>query len=264
MAALTIVLSYYKAPENLRLILQALNKQSNMDFQLILAEDDHNPETSQNLEKLIPTLKFPLLHIDQEVDDGFRKTIMLNRAITLADTEKIAFIDGDCIPHRHFVKTYLNQIDQNSFCVGRSVMLDEKVSKIIKASSSFGALSVRRLLLSKSKKVKDGIYFPLFPLAIKTKGLVGRNWGCTRSKLLQVNGFDEDYNEAGVGEDSDIEWRLLEIGLKRKSVKNKAIVYHIYHKRWYNTEKVRHLLQIMEQKKQTHRHFCSNGIQKAG
>lgn len=264
MAALTIVLSYYKAPENLRLILQALNKQSNMDFQLILAEDDHNPETSQNLEKLIPTLNFPLLHIDQEVDDGFKKTIMLNRAITLAETERIAFIDGDCIPHRHFVKTYLNEIDQSSFCVGRSVMLDEKISAGLKASSSFETLSLRRLLLSKSKKVKDGIYFPFFPLAIKTKGLVGRNWGCTKSILLQVNGFDEDYNEAGVGEDSDIEWRLLEIGLKRKSVKNKAIVYHIYHKRWYNTEKVRQLLQVMEQKKQTHRTFCSNGIQKAG
>ena len=39
-----------------------------------------------------------------------------------------------------------------------------------------------------------------------------------------------------MNEDDDIDWRLEGIGLKKHSVKNKAIVYHLHHKRGYDLE----------------------------
>lgn len=262
MKDLTIVISYYKALDNLKVIFKALNRQSCQRFEVILAEDDNNAETVSYIESVRPKLNFPMVHLSQEVDDGFRKISMLNLSISQAKTDKIVFIDGDCIPHKHFAKQYLQCIDRESFCIGRSVMLDQKTSETVKSSQSLLPLNFFKLIWSSSGKKKEGFYFPLFQVSFKTRGIVGRNWGCLKKALIEINGFDEDYNHAGAGEDSDIEWRLMAHGLRKKSVKNKAIVYHLYHKRWYATEQVEQNLNMMWQKIQAGQVRCLNGIMK--
>ena len=78
--------------------------------------------------------------------------------------------------------------------------------------------------------------------------------------MLDINGFDTDYIYAGVGEDTDIEWRLKAIGLKAKSMKNKSIVYHLYHPRGYSEEKVRFNFELMYKKQKENNVQCLNGI----
>jgi len=92
--------------------------------------------------------------------------------------------------------------------------------------------------------------------------LVGCNWGIERKHLLKVNGFDEDYVSAGVGEDVDIEWRLKEIGIKPKSMKYRSIVYHLWHPRTYTDEKVQANYRILEKKKKEGKLYCLKGIEK--
>lgn len=260
MRELTIIISYYKALDNLQLILKSLNRQSSMSFEVIISEDDNNQETIEYLEKVKTNFNFQIKHLNQATDDGFRKNAMLNKAITHSNAEKIAFIDGDCIPHRHFVKQYILNIDSRSFCVGRSVMLDEKTTLSIKKNQSLEELNYFALLFSKSTKIKEGLYFPLLSLTFKSKGLVGRNWGCGKTALIEINGFDEDYVQAGVGEDVDIEWRLLAHGLSRKSIKNKAIVYHLYHHRWYTADNEIYNYSLMRKKIDANHITCLNGI----
>ncbi|MEM6770721.1 MAG: hypothetical protein AAF597_09075, partial [Bacteroidota bacterium] len=67
---------------------------------------------------------------------------------------------------------------------------------------------------------------------------------------------------AGTGEDLDIEWRLIGKGLVRKSLKNKAIVYHIHHPRHYSVADEEHNFGILEHKKAAGRLRCHNGIEK--
>ncbi len=164
---LTVVISYYKKLNNLQLILKALNNQSSNYFEVVLSEDDHNEETIRYLENIKPKLNFPIIHIYQLEDVGFRKNAMLNRAICAANTDKIAFIDGDGIPHRHFVKQYIEEIDKSSLCTGRAVFLDKKTSELLWKTQSLESLNLFRLFFSDTKKLKDGIYFPLFPLSNK-------------------------------------------------------------------------------------------------
>lgn len=261
MAQLTVIISYYKALENLKLILKGLNAQSSIDFEVILSEDDSNPQTDQFIKEESSLYSFPIIHLNQPKDDGFKKAIMLNRCIQVASSDKLALIDGDCIPHRHFVKHYIEDIDLNSFCIGRAVMLDEATTQSIKQTNSLEHLAFWKLVFSKAQKIKEGLYFPYFPITTKLKGLVGRNWGVHRSVLRAINGFDTDYQYAGVGEDCDIEWRLLAHGIQPKSIKNKAIVYHIYHPRWYATEKERENYALMEEKIKKNQVQCLNGIE---
>lgn len=262
MPKLTVIISYYKSLDNLKIILQALENQSCLDFEVIVSEDDNNIQTLNYIKSIKSSFKFAILHLNQTHDEGFKKAVMLNRSIVNSKSEKIAFIDGDCVPHKYFVKQYIDSIDSKSFCVGRSVVLDKKTTEILKATQNLKLLNFFKLLFSKTSELKNGIYFPYFQLSLKTKGLLGRNWGCHRKNLLDINGFDEDYKYAGISEDTDVEWRLISNGIYPKSVKNKAIVYHLYHSRWYSDENERTNYKLMEQKIVQNQIKCNNGIAK--
>jgi len=71
----------------------------------------------------------------------------------------------------------------------------------------------------------------------------GHNWSIHASDIKLVSGFDEAYNQAGIGEDTDIEWRLQQKGIRFLRIKNRAIQYHLYHKSNYpDTKKVEEIL----------------------
>jgi hypothetical protein len=143
---------------------------------------------------------------------------------------------------------------------GRRVMLGESFSKNLLEKRTMSLLNFYTLLCSDSKKVKEALLLP-FPLAFKSnKGLLGCNWGVAKKDLLAVNGFDADYVRAGVGEDNDIEWRLLENGVGFKSMKNKAIVYHLHHERSYSEDGVQANFRLWDEKKKANHIRCLNGI----
>lgn len=259
--SLTVIISYYKALDNLKVILKALSQQSSRDFEVILSEDDFNEETIRYFSDHSHTYSFPIRHLHQSTDLGFRKNEMLNRSLRECKTEVVAFIDGDCIPHRHFVKAFIQHTSMGSFFAGRAVMLGEKISAEIVHTQKLDKLNFFSLITTDSQKVKEAIYNPLFPMAYKTRGLSGRNWGIYKKHLFDINGFDEDYTNAGVGEDVDIEWRLMASGVKRVSIKNKAIVFHIYHPRAYGQEGVQANYRLLEQKKKLTHLRCLHGIE---
>lgn len=257
---ITIIISYYKAIENLFLILNALDLQSNKDFEVIISEDDFNKETTAFLEKHSSSYNLKIQHIFQEKDNGFRKNTMLNKAILKSKTDYLVFIDGDCIPHQHFVKEYQKNLTNGFLFIGRAVMLDKKLSVLVKQKKTIAKLNLLSIFLSDSKSKKNAIYFPYFKLSLKTGNLIGRNWGIHKQHLIDINGFNNNYIYAGVGEDVDIEWRLLENGIKQKSIKNKSIVYHLHHKKVYSELNVTKNYKLLEDNKKTNAIYCLNGL----
>lgn len=259
---ISVIVSYYKNLENLKLILFGFNRQTSNDFEVIVSEDDNNEETRAFLNASNTRYSFPIQHVHQAVNDGFRKNEMLNRSIGIAKGDLLVFIDGDCVPHKRFIESYLKEENEKVILSGRRVNLGEKVSEQLLKSHDFSQLSFLKLKRTDSYKVKESIYFPFFHLSTKLRGLMGCNWGVRKAYLLQVNGYDEDYKAAGVGEDTDIEWRLEAIGLKKKSMRNKAILYHLYHPRSYGEDAVQANFKMMDEKKAQNLIVCANGINK--
>jgi len=259
---LTIIISYYKNLDNLKLILKALNNQSVNNFEAIISEDDNNDETIDFVKKHKSDYTFPITHLNQAVDNGFRKNEMLNKSINASNGDVITFIDGDCIPHKHFVKEYLKHTNKGEILWGRRVMLGKKVSTQLLKTQGVEKLTFCKLLFSDSALVKDALYLPNINLTFKQRGLLGCNWGIKKKHLLEINGFDEDYIKPGVGEDVDIEWRLKALGLQMKSMKNKAIVYHVYHPRSYSEDGVQFNYRLLAKKQKENQHRCLNGIEK--
>lgn len=259
---LSVIVSYYKNIPNLELILLGFENQSDKRFEVIVSEDDCDVDTATYISKAKERFNFPIHHLRQESDNGFRKNEMLNKSIQNANFDYVAFIDGDCIPHKHFVKEYIKHLKPNTILYGRRANLGEKISSELLSTKNLGILKYSKLVFTDSDSVKDAIYSPSIRLSYKERGLVGCNWAVQKQHLFDVNGFDEDYTYPGVGEDVDIEWRLKAIGLHMFSMKYKAIVYHIYHPRSYNETGVQKNYDILKSKQDNDLVQCLNGIMK--
>lgn len=256
---LSIIISYYKNTKNLKAILNALIFQTDKDFEVVVSEDDNSFETIELIKEY--STKLNIKHKSHE-DLGFRKNIILNKSIVASTNEGLVFIDGDCIPNKHFVYQYKRNLEKGIFLIGRRVMLSKKISDKILRTKGYFRINLLKLLLFGTKVIEDGVYLPFINTTTSKRGLCGCNWAVYKSDIIAVNGFDEDYLNPGVGEDVDIEWRLLENGCKQKSIRNKAIVYHLFHERGYSEEKVQENYKLLELKKNEGNIFCKNGIVK--
>ncbi len=253
----SVIIAYYKNKIALELILKSFEYQSCKDFEVIIAEDDIKSTFS-----FIHDIDgFPVKHVYQELDNGFRKNQILNKAISVSDGKFIIFIDGDCIPHHHFIKAYKKHMDEGSMLFGRRIMVSEQLTKKLYVTKDLDLLSFWNLIRSGSKRLKYGIFIPFLKQKRET-GIWGHNWSVSKNHLLSVNGFDEDYQSAGVGEDVDIEYRLKMLGLQLYSIRYAAIQYHLDHKVNYSQDEV-NIGKKMFQKKISEGHIrCLNGIQK--
>ncbi len=262
----SVVISYYKNIANLEILLLALKNQSSKNtFEVIISEDDDALSTKNFISQQQSLLPFPLIHVFQS-DKGFRKCQALNRAIAASSTDFIIFLDGDCVPHQHFIKQYLSEKKSGRVLYGRRVMLSDRISSILIQNKSFADLTILNLLLKGCKRVEEGLYMPFIPQSFKQKKagrLLGCNMGIFKKDLLLINGFDEDYIFAGGGEDSDVEWRLEALkNLTFYSMKFSAIVYHLYHVDRFTPEMEQKNNVILENKINQNDFFCNNGIRK--
>ena len=259
---ISVIISVYKRLDMLNLILQALSQQSYTNFEVIVAEDNDASETVDFIRKARETHKYPLKHVSQK-DIGFRKTAILNKALRIAEGEQLVFLDGDCIPHRHLLYEYSKAIRGNVMCYGRRLFLSKNLSEKLMKTGNIKVLNIWTAILYRSKSIGAGIYMPRKKNIHKqNRVILGCNWGVERAALVSINGFDEDYQRAGRGEDFDVEWRLIRKAYRKISMKNKAIVYHIFHPSNYSDADTLYVQDLMEQKMKTGNMYCLNGLEK--
>ena len=256
----SIIIAFYKNTAALALIIKALALQTYRNFEILVAEDDNNPNTRLFIEELTANSSIPIKHIAQSEDAGFRKNKILNKAIHHAEGEFIIFIDGDCIPHKNFVKRFVEAAEPKAALFGRRVMLSEALTQKLYQSKNLSLLSFWHLLKNGAKGLKYSFSLPV----IKQKreiGIYGCNWGLYKNEIVAINGFDEDYITAGVGEDSDIEWRLKKNGIQLISIRFSATEYHLHHPLNYSDTDVNIGLNQMEIKKIAGEIRCKNGLE---
>jgi cellulose synthase/poly-beta-1,6-N-acetylglucosamine synthase-like glycosyltransferase len=259
---ISLIISLYKRLDFLNLVLQGIEKQSFRNFEVIIAEDDNAPETVEFLKQAGKQYSYPIKHVSQE-DIGFRKTKILNTAIVAAEGEQIVIIDGDCIPHKHFLKEYAKAIRKNKICYGRRTYLSKKFTIQLLQEKSISNLTFLKAYFSGSTYMGAAIYIPFLKSFSKQyREIIGCNWGILREHIFSVNGFDEDYIRAGAGEDLDINWRLKAKGMSMKSMKNRAIVYHLHHAFNYDDNDTIATHSLMDEKEKKGCLYCLNGIEK--
>jgi glycosyltransferase involved in cell wall biosynthesis len=236
----TVIAAFYNKIDYLRLVLAGFERQSEKDFEFIVADDGSKQEIVKELEFLSKRISFPLIHIWQE-DKGFRKNKILNKAIATANSNYIIFIDADCIPHSRFVEEHISYSEKGSCLTGRRVNLSKKYTQILSPKKIKDGLIeknnftlIKDGLFGESYYVEKGFYFKSGLLRKifnkKERGLLGCNFSLNKEDMLNINGFDERYEAPSIGEDSDVQFRLELNGIKIVSLNHIAVQYHLYHK----------------------------------
>jgi len=255
----SLIIAYYKNTAALDLIFRALQTQSFSNFEVIIAEDDRDVASAQFIKAAIPEYVFPIKHVRQTMDAGFRKTMILNKAVKESLGEFLVFIDGDCIPHKNFLKAYVRSAAKGIAFFGRRVMVSESLTQTLYEHKNLSALSKLSLWRSGSQKLKYAFVLP-FMQSFRETGIWGCNWGIYKIHLEAINGFDEDYQTAGVGEDLDIEWRLKANDIRLKSLRHSAIIYHLFHASNYSETDVNIGLEQLRKKVAAGAVRCVNGL----
>ncbi len=165
----------------------------------------------------------------------------MNKSISASCSEYIVFIDGDCIPHSQFLREHFENRKKGICLTGRRVNLSKKITGLLNTSKvKEGFLEDNKFrlisdgILGKSFDIEKGFYFKNEFLRKyfnkKRRGLLGCNFSIHKEELLKINGFDERYEAPSIGEDTDIQFRLEQTGIRINSLNNIAVQYHLYHK----------------------------------
>lgn len=225
-----LIITTYNWPEALELVLMSIKDQVVLPTEVIVADDGSTNKTKQLIEGFQNNFPVPLKHIWHE-DEGFRRSAILNLAISKTDSDYIIHVDGDCILHKNFIGDHLKAAEKETYLYGPRVSMLEPILKDLFKNKvtkfSFFAKGIKR-----SNK---NIYLPLLSEVLyKRKDelsnkLRGCNLSYWRTDLLKVNGYNEDITGWG-REDSELVIRMMNNGVLGKRLRFKAIVYHIWHK----------------------------------
>ena len=223
-------------------MLAGFERQSFTNFEIIIADDGSKIEIVDQINNYIAKSKLMILHVWHK-DNGWQKNAILNKAILTANSDYLIFVDGDCIPHKHFIYEHYKNKKQNTILAGRRSNLSKFISEKLTYKNVKNGILERKFaltgLLLKSiaggSHLENAIYFKSNfirkKINKKEKGVLGSNFSLYKSDIMEINGFDERYRQPAVGEDTDLEYRLRNAGKKVKPVKHLAIQYHLFHKK---------------------------------
>lgn len=238
----TIILSTYNWPDALNLILTSLIPQlkAHQDVDLIIADDGSTKDTKsliQTYQKLLPGR---ISHIWHE-DIGFRKSMVLNKAVAATNSDYLLFLDGDCIPFPDYISQHKQLAEAGSFVAGNRVLLSKAYTanlidspRLVIQMFNWGFwMWVKAKLDKRVNKI-----FSYLRLNTKARWRYSRsnNWkypkGCNigmfRSDFVAVNGYDETFSGWG-HEDADLFIRLLHNSIKIKDGRYAIPVLHLWH-----------------------------------
>ena len=236
---LAVILTTYNRADALAAVLEGYFAQDAHDFEVVVADDGSTAETRELIEERARRAPFPLRHVWQE-DRGFRAGAARNRALAATTADYVIFSDGDCVPPAAFVARHRGLAEPGYFVAGNRILLSEAFTATVLRErvpihqwrhgqwlSAWFKRDVNRLLPLLA--LPDGAFRKRSPL--KWEGIKTCNLAAWRADLERVNGFDESYSGWGL-EDSDLVIRLAHAGLRHKSARFAAPVFHLWHREW--------------------------------
>ena len=114
--SIEVIMAAYNQLLNTKLVLDGYLRQTDQNFSICIA-DDGSDVGIKNLVVLYQGLGLNIRHVWHE-DMGFRKARILNKAIAGSSSDFIIFTDNDCIPSKHFIADYRQELKMTFFWLG--------------------------------------------------------------------------------------------------------------------------------------------------
>lgn len=235
---MSVIVSTYEWPEALDAVLRALSTQSDLDFEVVVADDGSGPSTQETVRKWTDAFGERLVHAWQP-DKGFRLARVRNLGSATASGGALVFIDGDCLPRRHFVAAIRRASLPGWFLASSRLQLSESLSRsVLYDGTPVERWTAAHFLVRAPRAVTGWRHLtprdrrrpwrPNLPDFAPHGNAYGFCIAVARSDLEAVNGFDMRF--VGWGEqDVDLAVRLQRLGLRCGYAGPRSSLLHLWH-----------------------------------
>ena len=232
-----VIVPTYNRPDALAAVLEGYLAQDDPDFELVVADDGSTTDTKAVIDSFQARAPFPIRHVWQE-DLGFRVAAARNRGVAATNADYIIFTDGDCIPPPWFVRAHKRLAEKGHFLSGNRILLSERFTReVLNEKLPVQRWSRLKWLFARAAgRINRWVPLVRLPdLALRRRvhqrweGIMSCNISLWREDLVKVNGVDESFSGWGM-EDSDLIVRLYRAGVRHKSARFAAPVFHLWHR----------------------------------
>lgn len=224
----SLLISTYNWPEALELVLLSVDNQTEKPDEILIADDGSTDETKNLIKDFQKKSIVPINHFWHE-DKGFRKAIILNKAIAAAKGDYIIQVDGDCIMHKDFVRDHKALAQTNVYLFGSRVNIQEKFLPKLFASQKIKFNFFDEGIKKRTRNLRVPVLSSLYKT---TEDISGKMRGCNvsfwKKDVVAVNGYNEEFKGWG-REDSELIIRMIHNGVLGRRLRYRGIVYHIWH-----------------------------------
>jgi glycosyltransferase involved in cell wall biosynthesis len=226
---ISLIITTFNRPDALILVLQSIENQSLAPDEVIIADDGSSESTTNLITDFKKQSSLVIIHSFQE-DFGFRAAMSRNKAISRASSDYIILIDGDLILHNEFINDHQKNAKPGYFVQGTRVLLcKDKTKQVLKNHNSalyFFSFGIK----NRKNALHSNFLAKLFSLERNSlRGLKTCNVGFYKKDCISVNGFNNKFEGWG-REDSEFFVRLMNYGIKRKTLRFNSIQFHLWHK----------------------------------
>ena len=125
---ISVIVTTYNREDALAAVLRSLARQTDRDFEVIVADDGSGPATAALVESVKANIGHRVEHVWHE-DSGFRAGEIRNRAILAARGDYCIFLDGDCIVRPDFVAIHRRLAEPGWFVTGNRILLSRELTE---------------------------------------------------------------------------------------------------------------------------------------
>jgi glycosyltransferase involved in cell wall biosynthesis len=228
MSTVSLIVATYNWPEALDVCLLSIRNQTAFPHEVIIADDGSTYETKRVIEILQKDFPVPLIHVWQK-DLGFRKSLVLNKAIAAASGDYVVQIDGDVILDKHFIHDHKSVAEEGHFVRGTRAHIPQNLVKDTLKQKSINYSYFSPGLVHRFNALRiPWLAFLIEKKSQKSNGVRGSNVAFWKNDFILVNGYDNELTGWG-HEDEELAARFINNGIWRKSVKFKCVQFHLYH-----------------------------------
>src|SRR5437879_324632 len=121
----TLIISTYEQPASLAKVLQGYSQQTRWPDEIFITDDGSGEETRRLIEDWRRSAQVPVQHLWHR-HEGFRKVILLNKAVAAAKGDYLIFTDGDCVPHGSYIADHYKLAERGFWVQGRRCYVKER------------------------------------------------------------------------------------------------------------------------------------------
>lgn len=257
MLSISLIISTYNWPAALRLCMLSIQHQTLLPKEVIIADDGSGEQVRLLIEQFQQHFPVPVIHCWHE-DNGFRKTIILNRAVKKATGTYIIQIDGDVILEKHFIADHVSVAESNVFVRGTRSHISKKLLPAVYQAARikfsfytpgiinrFNALRIPALAFLFEKKV------------LNSSRVRGSNLAYWKADFMKINGYNNDLKGWG-HEDEELAVRFVNNGIFKKAIKFKLVQFHLSHDESSRLNEPEHA-KVVHEAMLYHIKTCKNG-----